>query len=110
MDKETQEHIFEPFFTTKEIGKGTGLGLSTVYGIVKQNNGFIWVYSEPGQGSTFKVYLPKVKGDAEVEEKEQTSVSELGGSETVLIVEDDDSLRKLAQKVLQQNGYKVLDG
>jgi len=109
MDKETREHIFEPFFTTKEIGKGTGLGLSTVYGIVKQNNGFIWVYSESGQGSTFKVYLPKAKGDVEEEEKERTSVSELGGSETVLIVEDDDSLRNLARKTLQQHGYKVMD-
>ncbi len=109
MDKETQEHIFDPFYTTKEQGKGTGLGLSTVYGIVKQNNGFIWVYSEPGQGSTFKVYLPKVKGDAEVEGKEQTPVGDISGSETVLVVEDDDSLRKLAQKALQQKGYKVLD-
>jgi len=109
MDKETQEHIFEPFYTTKEMGKGTGLGLSTVYGIVKQNKGFIWVYSEPGQGTTFKVYLSKVKGDVEEEEKERTHVVELGGSETVLIVEDDDSLRKLARTVLKQNGYKVLE-
>ena len=109
MDKKTQEHIFEPFFTTKEVGKGTGLGLSTVYGIVKQNNGFIWVYSEPGQGSTFKIYLPEVKGDAEAEEKERISVENLGGSETVLIVEDDDSLRKLARTVLKQRGYKVLE-
>ena len=107
MDKETREHIFEPFFTTKEVGKGTGLGLSTVYGIVKQNNGFIWVYSEHGQGSTFKVYLPEVKKDAEPEEKEQTAVVELG-SETVLIVEDDDGLRKFAQKALQNYGYRVL--
>ncbi|MDX2511731.1 MAG: response regulator [Desulfobacterales bacterium] len=109
MDKETQEHIFEPFFTTKGVDKGTGLGLSTVYGIVKQNDGFVWVYSESGQGTTFKVYLPKVRGDAEAEEKERTSVSELGGSETVLIVEDDSSLRKLAQKALQQHGYRVLE-
>ena len=109
MDKETQEHIFEPFFTTKEIGKGTGLGLSTVYGIVKQNNGFIWVYSEPGQGSIFKIYLPKAKGDVASEKKEQHPVIELGGSETVLIVEDDDSLRKLARTVLKQRGYKVLE-
>jgi PAS domain S-box-containing protein len=108
MDKETQEHIFEPFFTTKEIDKGTGLGLSTVYGIVKQNNGFIWVYSEPGQGTTFKIYLPKVKGDVEAVEKERTPVVKLDGSETVLIVEDDDGLRKLAQNVLQQHGYRVL--
>jgi CheY-like chemotaxis protein len=109
MDKETREHIFEPFFTTKDVGKSTGLGLSTVYGITKQNNGFIWVYSEAGQGTTFKVYLPKVNGNAELEEKEQTRVVELGSSETVLIVEDDNSLRKLMRTVLKQNGYKVLE-
>ncbi|MBU4126279.1 MAG: PAS domain S-box protein, partial [Proteobacteria bacterium] len=109
MDKETQEHIFEPFFTTKEVGKGTGLGLSTVYGIVKQNNGFVWVYSEPGQGSTFKVYLPRAEGAADSEEKQQLPVIELDGSETVLIVEDDNGLRKFAQEVLLLHGYKVLD-
>ncbi|OEU65700.1 MAG: hypothetical protein BBJ57_13040 [Desulfobacterales bacterium PC51MH44] len=108
MDKETREHIFEPFFTTKEVGKGTGLGLSTVYGIVKQSNGFVWVYSEPGLGSTFKVYLPKVKGDAKPEEKEQSPVDDPGGSETVLIVEDDYGLRKFAQEVLQSYGYRIL--
>ena len=108
MSPETREHIFEPFFTTKEVGKGTGLGLSTVYGIVKQNNGFIWIYSEPGHGSTFKVYLPKVKGDAELEEKEQSPVDDTGGSETVLIVEDNDGLRKLAQEILLGYGYRVL--
>ena len=108
MDKETQEHIFEPFFTTKEVGKGTGLGLSTVYGIVKQNNGFIWVYSEPGQGSTFKIYLPKVKGDTELEKKKQTPVVELAGFETILIVEDDYGLRKFAQEVLLSYGYNVI--
>ena len=84
------------------------MGLSTIYGIVKQNNGFIWVYSEPGQGSTFKVYLPKVKGDVKKGEKEQTPIEKLSGSETVLIVEDDNSLRKLAQKSLQPHGYRVL--
>ena len=108
MDEETQKHIFEPFFTTKGIDEGTGLGLSTIYGIVKQNDGFIWVYSEPGQGTTFKVYLPKVKADVKAEEKEQTPVENLGVSETVFIVEDDDSLRNLAQKALQQHGYRVL--
>jgi PAS domain S-box-containing protein len=108
MNKETREHIFEPFFTTKKVGKGTGLGLSTVYGIIKQNNGFVWVYSEPGQGSTFKVYLPKIKGDAEPEEKEQSPVDDLSGSETVLIVEDDDGLRKLAQGILRSYGYRIL--
>jgi PAS domain S-box-containing protein len=109
MDKEIQSHIFEPFFTSKGLGKGTGLGLSTVYGIVKQNNGFIWVYSEPGQGSTFKIYLPRVKGDVKGEKKERTPVIKLAGFETVLIVEDDDSLRKLARTVLKQRGYKVLE-
>jgi len=108
MDKETREHIFEPFFTTKEVGKGTGLGLSTVYGIAKQNNGFVWVYSGPEQGTTFKVYLPEAKKDAELEEKEQTPVDDLGGSETVLIVEDDYGLRKLAQEVLRNYGYRIL--
>jgi len=108
MDKAIREHIFEPFFTTKEVGKGTGLGLSTIYGIVKQNNGFVWVYSESGQGTTFKVYLPKVKGDAEPENKEQTPVVELAGFETVLITEDDYGLRKFAQEVLLSYGYNVL--
>jgi two-component system cell cycle sensor histidine kinase/response regulator CckA len=108
MDKEVQKHIFDPFYTTKGKGKGTGLGLSTIYGIVKQNNGFIWVYSEPGQGSTFKVYLPKVEKDVKAEEEEQPPVENLSGSETVLIVEDDNSLRKLAQKSLQSHGYRVL--
>ncbi|MBW2670713.1 MAG: response regulator [Deltaproteobacteria bacterium] len=107
MDKETQEHLFEPFFTTKEIGKGTGLGLSTVYGIVKQNTGFIWVYSEPGHGTTFKVYLPKVKEGVAPEEKEQTPVGDLNGSETVLIVEDDDRLRNLTRKILERYGYSI---
>ncbi|MCF8144244.1 MAG: PAS domain S-box protein [Deltaproteobacteria bacterium] len=108
MDKGVQEYIFDPFYTTKEKGKGTGLGLSTIYGIVKQNNGFIWVYSEPGQGSTFKIYLPRVKRDIKAEKKEQPPVENLRGSETVLIVEDDNSIRKLAQKSLQPHGYRVL--
>ncbi|MBT9438751.1 MAG: response regulator, partial [Desulfobacterales bacterium] len=109
MDKKTQEHIFEPFFTTKEVGKGTGMGLSTIYGIIKQNNGFVWVYSEPGQGATFKVYLPEVKKDADLEKKEQTHVDDLSGSETVLIVEDNDSLRNFAQKILHIYGYRTLN-
>ena len=108
MDKETQSHIFEPFFTTKERGRGTGLGLSTVYGIVKQSGGFIWAYSEPGQGTTFKVYLPKAAGDEGPEKKETTPVDDLTGSETVLIVEDDGSLLNLARKILQLRGYTVL--
>jgi len=109
MDQETQSRIFEPFFTTKEIGKGTGLGLSTVYGIVKQSSGYIWTYSEPGEGTTFKVYLPRVEGDVVLEKKEPTPVVELDGSETVLIVEDDDKLRKLARNTLQHYGYRVLE-
>ena len=108
IDKKIIKHIFEPFFTTKKVGKGTGLGLSTVYGIAKQNNGFIWVYSEPGRGSTFKIYLPKVKKNAELKKKEQIFASGLGGSETVLIVEDDDSLRNLAEKTLRSYEYKIL--
>jgi PAS domain S-box-containing protein len=108
MVKEIQDHIFEPFFTTKEIGKGTGLGLSTVYGIVKQNKGFIWVYSEPGQGSVFKIYLPRVEGDVESEKKEKSPATGPAGSETILLVEDDESLQKLVQIVLEQNGYKIL--
>jgi len=108
MDKETQERIFEPFFTTKETGRGTGLGLSTVYGIVKQSNGFIWTYSEPGKGTTFKIYLPKAKGGAEPVEKEQLPIEAFDGSETVLLVEDDDRLRNLAHKILRQCGYRVL--
>jgi two-component system cell cycle sensor histidine kinase/response regulator CckA len=108
MDKEVREQIFDPFYTTKEKGKGTGLGLSTIYGIIKQNNGLIWVYSEPGKGSTFKIYLPKAKGNVNAEEKEQTPVEDLNGSETILIVEDEDSLRKLVQNALQQYKYRVL--
>ncbi len=109
MDKETQSRIFEPFFTTKEVGKGTGLGLSTVYGIIKQSNGFIWVYSEPGGGTTFKIYLPRVEEEGESVIKEIVPIGSLRGSETVLIVEDNDTLRKLACKILQPQGYSILE-
>ena len=101
MDKDIQAHMFEPFFTTKEEGKGTGLGLATVYGIVKQCGGHIWVYSEPGAGSTFKIYLPAVKG---VPKAAEESTVPRGGSETVLLVEDDASLRGLARMVLEGRG------
>lgn len=107
MDKATLSHIFEPFFTTKEMGKGTGLGLSTVYGIVKQNNGFIYVYSEPGQGTAFKIYLPRTDSPI-MEESVQSERKALLGTETVLLVEDEESILDLAREILEQYGYTVL--
>ncbi len=108
MTPEVRERIFEPFFTTKEKGKGTGLGLSTVYGIVKQSGGNVWVYSEPGQGTTFKIYLPQV--DEPLEELKEEVVKEVSrGHETILLVEDEDVVRKLAVRVLKRQGYKVLE-
>lgn len=108
MDQETQRRIFEPFFTTKDVGKGTGLGLSTVYGIVKQSDGYIWVYSEPGLGTMFKVYLPRMDDATAVTvEKQETTVPR--GSETILLVEDEDLVRGLTKKILMQAGYNVLD-
>jgi CheY-like chemotaxis protein len=108
MDDATRSRIFEPFFTTKERAKGTGLGLSTVYGIVKQSGGFIWLYSEPGKGSTFKVYLPRTEDREDPREKEVLVVEDLRGKKTVLVVEDDESIRKLAIVILGQYGYTVL--
>lgn len=107
MNAETMERIFEPFFTTKAKGQGTGLGLSTVYGIVKQNNGTIHVYSEPGRGTTFKIYFPKFAGDVEAR-PEKPKVDSLKGTETILVVEDQEQLLKLTQKILMRYGYKVL--
>ncbi|MBE9570257.1 MAG: PAS domain S-box protein, partial [Proteobacteria bacterium] len=109
MDEKTRSRIFEPFFTTKEKGEGTGLGLSTVYGIVKQSGGYIWVYSEPEQGTTFKIYMPGVEREAEPVKRQQTSLEGLRGSENVLLVEDDKTLRNLAVKVLKQYGYSVIE-
>jgi len=109
MTPEVRDRVFEPFFTTKEEGKGTGLGLSTVYGIVKQSEGNIWVYSEPGRGTTFKIYLPQVEELLE-EVKEKVVGEELPcGSETVLVVEDEEEVRKVAARILRGQGYKVLE-
>lgn len=107
MNRQTQAHIFDPFFTTKDTGKGTGLGLSTVYGIVKQSEGYVWVYSEPGQGATFKIYLPQVNAAAEpIPAAETEDIPK--GSETILLVEDDDSMRDLTRHCLEMGGYAVL--
>ena len=108
MDKATVDHIFEPFFTTKEMGKGTGLGLATVYGVVKQNNGFINTYSEPGQGTTFSIYLPRHEGNNIKATAEGTSVSVLHGQETILLVEDETAILKITTMMLDKQGYNVL--
>ncbi len=111
MDAETQAHVFEPFFTTKEKGKGTGLGLATVYGVVKQSGGYVWVYSEPGRGTSFKIYLPRIeetavpagrdgKGEMQIPER---------GSETILLVEDEKGVRELAREYLASSGYTVIE-
>jgi PAS domain S-box-containing protein len=108
MDAETQTRIFDPFFTTKGLGKGTGLGLSTVYGIVKQSGGHIWVYSERGRGSTFKVYLPRVGETVAAARKEDVPVASVRGHETVLVVEDEPQLRDLVEMMLSSRGYSIL--
>ena len=111
MDKETKSHLFEPFFTTKETGKGTGLGLSTVYGIIKQSGGNIWTYSEPGLGTTFKIYLPRVEKAAKVYKPrlKPKETGAPGGTETILLVEDEEPVRSMVSKVLQNKGYTVLE-
>lgn len=109
MDAETQSHIFEPFFTTKEKGKGTGLGLATVYGIVKQSGGFIWVYSELGKGTSFKIYLPRVDQAEELSGVPKSASEVPTGTETVLLTEDEQDVREIAREFLESGGYKVLE-
>ena len=109
MGEKVQAHVFEPFFTTKEKDKGTGLGLSVVHGIVKQSGGHIAVYSEPGVGTTFKVYLPRLERETEVAEQARASRVPLGGTETILVAEDEETVRALACRVLREHGYTVLE-
>jgi CheY-like chemotaxis protein len=108
MDRQTLENVFEPFFTTKEGEKATGLGLSTVYGIVKQNDGFLNVYSEPGHGTTFKIYLPALEKQASQKGRGREESRDLSGTETILLVEDEESLLDLGKAILTHYGYRVL--
>ena len=107
MDKETLAHIFEPFFTTKEAGKGTGLGLATVYGIVKQHQGYIVCYSEPELGTSFKIYLPAVRSAKKLESP-STETDIAGGTETILVADDDNSVLDLTKELLESYGYHVI--
>jgi CheY-like chemotaxis protein len=108
MDSDTFAHIFEPFFTTKKVGEGTGLGLSTVYGIIRQNNGFINVYSEPGKGTTFKIYLPAITSKKGIGSEKISETPLRVGTETILLVEDEETILKLGKKMLERLGYIVL--
>ncbi len=109
MSRETQARLFEPFFTTKPAGHGTGLGLATVYGIVKQSGGSIWVYSEPDAGTTFKIYFPEVVGAEEQPPSSRQTVTTIRGTETVLLCEDEEHVRALVGTILRRAGYHVLD-
>ena len=109
MDRATQSRIFEPFFTTKENGKGTGLGLAMVYGIVKQSGGYVWVYSEPGQGTTFKIYLPRTDDGVQPIQRDALRIADLRGTETVLLVEDEEPVRETSARLLRRAGYTVIE-
>ena len=109
MSPEVMSHLFEPFFTTKGPGRGTGLGLATVYGVVKRCGGSIWVYSEPGQGTSFRIYLPRIQPAEVLHEEPKPAIPTLRGEETILVVEDQEQLLKMAVRVLQSYGYKVLE-
>jgi CheY-like chemotaxis protein len=109
MDEELQSHIFEPFFTTKKAGEGTGLGLATVYGIVKQSGGYIWTYSEPGMGTSFKIYLPRVDEAVESPRAIARRGRQIEGMETLLVVEDEEAVLALACRILRSGGYTVLE-
>jgi CheY-like chemotaxis protein len=109
MDRETCSRVFDPFFTTKEVGKGTGLGLAIVYGIVEQHQGFIKVASEPGEGTTFRIYLPVVKSDPAAEAEQAGPEAPPRGSETILLAEDEDGVRNLASSILTKYGYRVIE-
>ena len=109
MDEKTLSQVFEPFFTTKAPGQGTGLGLSTVYGIVKQSDGYIWVYSEPDRGTTFKLYFPEQNNAPQPAANLTPLLDIVIGAETILVVEDDEALRKLITALLASSGYKVLE-
>src|SRR5207248_3332883 len=110
MSRDTREHAFDPFFTTKEAGKGTGLGLATVYGIIKQSGGYVWIYSEPGHGTTLKLYFPEVSAAAAFKTGEYKVVTKetARGAETILLVEDEPAARGLAPRILEKQGYRVL--
>jgi CheY-like chemotaxis protein len=108
IDKETLDHIFEPFYTTKEVGKGTGLGLAMVYGIVKSHRGFVSCSSQPGEGTTFKVYLPTVEQEVEMVEEKKIQASVTGGKEKILLVDDEEIIRDLGVQILGEFGYAVL--
>jgi two-component system, cell cycle sensor histidine kinase and response regulator CckA len=109
MQKQELARIFEPFYTTKPLGEGTGLGLASVYGAVKQNRGYIWAYSEPGQGSVFKIYLPIVHVDSPRSEAREETPQPAQGTETVLIVDDEESVRRLTGDLLRSQGYRCLE-